>query len=131
MILPGKPGSGGSQFFICVVDQPVLDGQYSVFGRVVEGMKAVQKISEAPVDDKGKATERIEMTSVTIRDRPAPTAEPFSQESVADLAAYRVTLETTRASAQEDGVLRRSASRKRPAGAGAPALLGHCLLTFT
>lgn len=95
VILPGKPDSGGSQFFVCVVDQPGLDGQYSVFGRVVEGMKVVQKISEAPVDDKGKATDRIEMTSVTIRDKPAPAAEPFSEESVADLAAYRVTLETT------------------------------------
>ncbi len=71
VLLPGKPDSGGSQFFICIVDQPVLDGQYTVFARVVEGMKVVQKISEAAVDDKGKATERIEIRSVTIRDKPA------------------------------------------------------------
>lgn len=95
VILPGKPDSGGSQFFICVVDQPVLDGQYSVFARVVEGMKVVQKISEAPVDEKGKATERIEMTSVTIRDKPAEVPEAFSKESPEELAAYRVALETT------------------------------------
>jgi peptidyl-prolyl cis-trans isomerase B (cyclophilin B) len=95
VLLPGKPDSGGSQFFICVVDQPVLDGQYTVFARVVEGMKVVQRISEAPVDDKGKATERIEITAVTIRDRPADKPEAFSTESPEDLAAYRVTLETT------------------------------------
>jgi cyclophilin family peptidyl-prolyl cis-trans isomerase len=95
VLLPGKPDSGGSQFFICVVDQPVLDGQYTVFARVVEGMKVVQQISEAPVDDKGKATERIEITAVTIRDRPADKPEAFSTESPEDLAAYRVTLETT------------------------------------
>jgi peptidylprolyl isomerase len=95
VLLPGKPDSGGSQFFICVVDQPVLDGQYTVFARVVGGMKVVQQISEAPVDDKGKATERIEITAVTIRDRPADKPEAFSTESPEDLAVYRVTLETT------------------------------------
>jgi cyclophilin family peptidyl-prolyl cis-trans isomerase len=95
VLLPGKPDSGGSQFFICIVDQPVLDGQYTVFARVVEGMKVVQKISEAAVDDKGKATERIEITSVTIRDRPPDKPEAFSTESPEELTAYRVTLETT------------------------------------
>jgi cyclophilin family peptidyl-prolyl cis-trans isomerase len=30
VILPGKPDTGGSQFFICVVDQPALDGQYTL-----------------------------------------------------------------------------------------------------
>jgi peptidyl-prolyl cis-trans isomerase B (cyclophilin B) len=95
VILPGRPDSGGSQFFVCVVDQPALDGQYSVFGRVVEGLKVVQKISESAVDDKGKAIERIEIKTVTIRDKPAEGPEPFSRESPADLTAYRVTLETT------------------------------------
>ncbi len=95
VILPGKPDSGGSQFFICVVDQPVLDGQYTVFARVVEGMKVVEKISEAPVDEKGKAVDRIEIKAVTIRDKRADGPLAFSAESVADLAAYRVTLETT------------------------------------
>jgi cyclophilin family peptidyl-prolyl cis-trans isomerase len=95
VLLPGKPDSGGSQFFICVVDQPVLDGQYTVFARVVEGMKVVQRISEAPVDDKGRASERIEITAVIIRDKPAETPEAFSTESPGELAAYRVTLETT------------------------------------
>jgi cyclophilin family peptidyl-prolyl cis-trans isomerase len=95
VILPGKPDSGGAQFFICVVDQPALDGQYSLFARVVEGMRVVEKISEAAVDEKGKAVHRIEITSVTIRDRPSEAPPAFSTESVAELAAYRVSLETT------------------------------------
>jgi cyclophilin family peptidyl-prolyl cis-trans isomerase len=95
VILPGKPDSGGAQFFICVVDQPVLDGQYTVFARVVEGIRVVEKISEAPVDEKGKAVERIDIRSVTIRDKPAEKPPAFSTESAPDLAAYRVTLETT------------------------------------
>lgn len=95
VILPGRPDSGGAQFFVCVVDQPALDGQYSVFGRVVEGLKVVQKISESPVDDKGKATGRIEIKAVTIRDKPVEGPEPFSRESPAELSSYRVTLETT------------------------------------
>jgi cyclophilin family peptidyl-prolyl cis-trans isomerase len=44
VLLPGKPDSGGSQFFTCIVDQPVLDGQYTVFARVVEGMKVVRTL---------------------------------------------------------------------------------------
>jgi len=92
---PVSVNTGGSQFYLCLQDLPDRDGQYTVFARVVEGMKVVQKISEAPVDDKGKAIERIEITSVTIRDRPAAAPEAFSTESPEALAAYRVTLETT------------------------------------
>src|SRR5688572_33023469 len=55
--IPGKADSAGTQFFIAVTDQPGLDGKYTIFARVVEGMLAVQKISEAAVDDKiGRAS---------------------------------------------------------------------------
>jgi cyclophilin family peptidyl-prolyl cis-trans isomerase len=95
VILPGRPDSGGAQFFVCIVDQPALDGQYTVFARVVEGMATVSRISEAAVDEKGKVVDRIEITSVTIRDKPAPQAPAFSTETPEELAAYRVVLETT------------------------------------
>ncbi|MCK7521767.1 MAG: peptidylprolyl isomerase [Ignavibacteriales bacterium] len=50
----------------------------------------VTKISEAPVDAAGKATERIEMTSVTIRDAPAGRRRSRSRRRPpAELAAYR------------------------------------------
>ncbi len=67
--IPGKPDSAGSQFFICVTDQLPLDGQYSVYGRVVEGIDVVQKISAVPADEKTIATERVEVLSVKIREK--------------------------------------------------------------
>jgi cyclophilin family peptidyl-prolyl cis-trans isomerase len=94
VIQPGKPDSAGAQFFICVSDQPALDGKYTIFGRVSEGLDVVTKISEAEAVD-GKVASRIEITSVTIRDTPPPEAEPFSTETVEQLKAHRAVLETS------------------------------------
>ena len=38
------PDSAGSQFYICLGPQPFLDGKYTVFGQVVEGMDVVRQI---------------------------------------------------------------------------------------
>ncbi|MBS7545495.1 peptidylprolyl isomerase [Ancylobacter oerskovii] len=38
------PNSGDSQFFICFADASFLDGQYTVWGEVIEGMDNVDKI---------------------------------------------------------------------------------------
>ena len=55
------PDSGGSQFFICVADAPFLNGQYTVFGRVIEGMDVVDQIVNAPRDQRDNPNDRIEM----------------------------------------------------------------------
>ena len=94
VLQPGKPDSGGAQFFVCVSDQPALAGKYTIFGRVTEGMDVVQKISEAAVSAEGVPAARIEIVSVTIRDTPPTTPEPFSTETVEELAQYRAVLET-------------------------------------
>ena len=39
-----NPDSGDSQFFICFDDAPFLNGQYTVWGHVTEGMENVDKI---------------------------------------------------------------------------------------
>ncbi len=40
-----SPDSGDSQFFICFDDANFLDGKYTVWGRVIEGMENVDKIT--------------------------------------------------------------------------------------
>jgi cyclophilin family peptidyl-prolyl cis-trans isomerase len=95
VLQPGKPDSAGAQFFVCVTDQPGLTGKYTIFGRVAEGMDVVEEISQIPATAEGIATERVEIVSVTIRDRPPPEPEPFSTESVEALAAYRAVLDTS------------------------------------
>jgi len=93
--IPGKPDSAGSQFFIVVTDQPSLDGQFTVFARVAEGMAVAQRVSETPVDEKGLATERVEIVKVVIRDKPPPEIAPFSTETVEELRQYRAVLVTS------------------------------------
>ena len=46
--------SATSQFFICVARQPGFDGQYSIFGRVIDGMNVVDSIARAPMDGKSE-----------------------------------------------------------------------------
>src|ERR1700745_2999314 len=47
-----SPDSGDSQFFICFADAPFLDGKYTVWGQVTEGMGNVDKIKRGePVAD--------------------------------------------------------------------------------
>jgi len=50
----GRRDSGGSQFFIVHQDSPGLDQQYSVFGRVVEGIEVVDAICEVEIDTYGR-----------------------------------------------------------------------------
>lgn len=95
VLVPNRPDSAGTQFFICIADQPALDGQYTVFARVVEGILVAQRLSEAAADDKGVPAERLVIMRVTIRDTPAETPEPFSTEPVEELAGYRAVLETS------------------------------------
>ena len=95
VLQPDQPDSAGSQFFICVTDQPSLDGKYTIFGRVSEGLDVVQRISETPANATGLPAERIVIKTVTIRDTPPPEPEPFASDSPADLAQYQAVLDTT------------------------------------
>ncbi|MFO1156933.1 MAG: peptidylprolyl isomerase, partial [Rhodospirillales bacterium] len=44
MARSADPNSGDSQFFICFAPAPFLDGQYTVWGQVIQGMEYVDKI---------------------------------------------------------------------------------------
>jgi peptidylprolyl isomerase len=52
-----NPDSGDSQFFICFADASFLDGQYTVWGEVIEGMENVDEIKRGePVRDPDRIT---------------------------------------------------------------------------
>jgi len=46
MARSSNPDSAGSQFYICFGPQPHLDGQYTIFGQVTEGMELVDQIKQ-------------------------------------------------------------------------------------
>jgi len=95
-VLPGETNSAGSQFFICVTDQPQFTGQFTAFAHVVEGLEVVDKLSTMPVDDKQIARDRIEIKTVTVRRIPPPTPPPFTEETPDELAQFRVVMETSK-----------------------------------
>jgi peptidyl-prolyl cis-trans isomerase B (cyclophilin B) len=95
VLVPGDRDSAGSQFFICITDQPVLDGNYTVFARVAEGIAVAQRISQIPADAQSVPMERVEIRTVTIREKPAPQPPAFSTETVEELSRYRAALETS------------------------------------
>ncbi|HVG19160.1 MAG TPA: peptidylprolyl isomerase [Blastocatellia bacterium] len=72
--VPGRANSGGAQFFICASPQPQLDGQFSAFGQVTEGIEVVDKISLVPADEKQTTTTPVKITSVKIEPK---KVEPF------------------------------------------------------
>lgn len=55
------PNSATSQFFICLVDLPQLDGKYTVFGQVVSGMEVVDAIAAVPRDGRDNPLQKVEM----------------------------------------------------------------------
>lgn len=86
VLRPDQPNSAGTQFFICVTDQGQLDQKFTAFGRVIEGMEVVTKISETPADADGLAQNRIVMKKVSVR--PSPLV------NVDELKKHRVVLES-------------------------------------
>jgi cyclophilin family peptidyl-prolyl cis-trans isomerase len=64
------PNSGSCQFFIMHRDNPGLDGQYTIFGRVVEGMGTVDKIAAVKTSKPGdRPLQNVVMEKVTIETR--------------------------------------------------------------
>lgn len=60
------PDTGGSQFFIMVADAPSLDNEYAAFGKVTEGMEAVDEIVNQTTGANDKPETPISMKKVTV-----------------------------------------------------------------
>src|SRR5512133_572498 len=62
------PNTNGSQFFIVTADScPWLDGKHTVFGRVTDGMDAVDAISDADRDRNDKPHDGVTIERVELR----------------------------------------------------------------
>ncbi len=95
VLLPGKPDSGGSQFFVCVTPQPQLDGQFSAFGFVAEGIEIIDRISEAPLDANGAPVKPPAIQKITLRPAQPVPPHAFAQTAPEELRKYRAMLETS------------------------------------
>ena len=62
------PNSAGSQFFIMHEDAPHLDGGYAAFGRVTEGMEAVDRIASCETGANDRPVKEQKMKKVTVED---------------------------------------------------------------
>lgn len=63
-----KKESSGSQFFIMHQDSSFLDGEYTAFGKVTEGMEVVDKIAEVPVTTSASGEQSQPSEEVKILD---------------------------------------------------------------
>lgn len=61
--------SNGSQFFVNLTALPKLDGQYTVFGEVLEGLDVLDYISNLPTDTNDFPIAKVVIKSITIQPR--------------------------------------------------------------
>ncbi len=66
MARSADPNSASSQFYICDGPQHGLDGNYAVFGKVVEGMDVVRKIASVPTDMNDKPIEPVIIEHIKV-----------------------------------------------------------------
>jgi peptidylprolyl isomerase len=72
MARTSDPNSARSQFFICFAPQPSLDGQYTVWGKVVSGMEFVDKIKRGAPGSGLVALPQDKMIKVRLASDPNP-----------------------------------------------------------
>lgn len=68
MARSANPNSASSQFFIMVDDSSHLDGQYSLFGRVVSGMEVADAIVNEETDHRDNPVNAVAMTVKVVED---------------------------------------------------------------
>jgi peptidyl-prolyl cis-trans isomerase-like 3 len=64
------PNTNGCQFFIIYDRQVHLDGRYTVFGKVIDGLDTLDNLEQLEVDKKNRPREPVFIKSVTIHANP-------------------------------------------------------------
>ncbi len=66
--------SSGSQFYVCLTPMPQLDGDYTVFGRVIEGIEVLDEISKMPTNSNDFPLDKVVIRSITLVPQGSATA---------------------------------------------------------
>lgn len=61
-----NPNSAGSQFFICLAPASHLDGQYTVFGQLMDGFDTLHKIGKVPTGSMDRPLKDVVIRKMTI-----------------------------------------------------------------
>ena len=60
------PRTNGSQFFLCEVATPWLDGKHAVFGQTIDGLSVVKDIARVPRDSQDRPNEPVMLHEIKI-----------------------------------------------------------------
>ena len=60
------PGTNGSQFFVCQIPTPWLDGKHAIFGRVVEGVELIDVIAAVPTGPGDRPVDDVQLKEIAI-----------------------------------------------------------------
>jgi cyclophilin family peptidyl-prolyl cis-trans isomerase len=69
MARSSSPNSANSQFFICFEEASFLDGQYTVWGQVIEGMEHVDKIKKGSSSNNGSVSDPDHMVKLSVGEK--------------------------------------------------------------
>jgi peptidylprolyl isomerase len=97
MARSGDPNSANSQFFLMMAPNAVLNGQYTAFGRILQGLDVVQSLKAGPEAEDGRVTENPDtMTRVRTASALPEGERPVARVLDARSAVYQAHAAETR-----------------------------------